>query len=156
MSLKKVAVKQYQATVNRAAASIGRQRSSPPEGWIATVRKALGMSGVQLASRLGVKKARAWQTEKNELAGTASLQSMQAVAQAMGCRFIYAIGPAEGRIEEVIAAQAKKKAEALVARASAQMALEAQSLTGAAIRSEVKRLATELAASMASDLWTDE
>jgi predicted DNA-binding mobile mystery protein A len=56
-----------------------------------TVRKAIGMSGSQLANRLGVTKGRVSQAESAELSGSATLKSMHSMAQAMNCRFVYAV-----------------------------------------------------------------
>ncbi len=79
---------------------------------------------------------------------------MHAVAEAMGCRFVYAIVP-KGEIEEVIAAQARRKAKALVTQASNQMALEGQSLSELQNMDEIERIAREMTRAMPSDLWVD-
>jgi predicted DNA-binding mobile mystery protein A len=156
MSVKAAAAKQYQAIVDRAAASIGQQTSMPNEGWITTVRKALGMSVAQLARRLGVTRARVSQAEQAERAGGVTLKTMHAISAAMGCRFVYAIVPADGRIENVITAHARKKAEALVRNASTQMGLERQSLPDEKNRAEVARIADELVRTMATDFWSEK
>jgi predicted DNA-binding mobile mystery protein A len=156
MSVKDLVARQYQAIVDRAAVSIGRKSSLPPEGWIATTRKALGMSAAQLARRLGVTRARVSQAEHAELSGGVTLKTMEATADAMGCRFVYAMVPAEGRIEDAIAAQARRKAQALVARASTHMALERQSLPAEKNSKEVERIARELIRTMPSDFWADK
>ncbi len=156
MTVKRIATKQYQAIVDSMAASIDQRSNRSPEGWIATVRKALGMSAAQLARRLGVTRARISKAEKAELSGSVSIKSMQGIAQAMGCRFVYAIVPAEGRIESVVFEQAHKKAQALVARASGHMSLEDQSLTSNKNLAEVDRLAEELVREMPAHLWDDK
>lgn len=156
MSVKEAVAKQYRAIVDRATASIGQQPNLPSEGWIATTRKALGMSAAQLARRLGVTRARASKVEQAERVGGVTLRTMRAAAEAMGCRFVYAIVPVEGRVEKVIAAQARRKARALVATASAHMALERQSLPNEKNRAEVERIAGELARTMPADFWSDE
>jgi predicted DNA-binding mobile mystery protein A len=155
MSVKETVIKQYQAVVNRAAAGFLPAASLPPEGWIVTVRKALGMSGAQLAKRLGVTRARISQAERAEAEGGVTLKTMHAMAEAMGCRFAYAIIP-EGRIEDLIAAQAHKKAQALVGKASSHMALESQSLSEAQNAEEVERIARDLLRTMPANLWADK
>jgi predicted DNA-binding mobile mystery protein A len=80
---------------------------------------------------------------------------MHAAAEAMGCRFVYAIVP-EGRIEAVIAAQARRKAQALVGKASDHMALENQSLSKARNAEEAERLARDLMRALPPDLWADK
>ena len=68
----------------------------------------LGMSGPQLAKRFGVTKARISKAEHDELSGSVTLKSMQAMAEAMGCRFVYAVIP-ELEVEEVIKKRAFRK-----------------------------------------------
>jgi predicted DNA-binding mobile mystery protein A len=154
MSVKNVAQQQYQRIVDAAATTLSGSTSVPPEGWLRTVRKALGMSGAQLGKRMDVTRARIAQAEHAELTGGATLKSMQAAAEAMGCRFVYAIVP-DKRIEDVIAAQARKKAAALVGTASTHMALESQNLPKDEIAAEVARVAGELAREMPPDFWSD-
>lgn len=156
MSVKGTAARQYMAIVDRAATTVGQRLVLPAEGWIATARKALGMSAAQLARRMGVTRARISQVEHSEVSGGVTIRTMETIARTMGCRFVYAIVPSEGRIENVIAAQARLKATALVEKASTHMALENQSLTDKQNRAEIERLARELAATMPADLWSDK
>jgi predicted DNA-binding mobile mystery protein A len=154
-TVKRTVLQQYQAIVDRAANRFGREWAVPPEGWIATVRKALGMSGVQLARRLGVTRARVSEAERAEASGGITLKTMRAAAEAMGCRFVYAIIP-EDRIENVIAGQARRKAQALVTRASDHMALESQSLSETQNAQEVERIAQDLLRGRPADVWADK
>jgi predicted DNA-binding mobile mystery protein A len=153
MAVKTVVQQQYQRIVDAAAGHAGLR--TPPEGWTRTVRKALGMSGAQLAKKMDVTRARVAQAEHAELSGGATLKSMQAAAEAMGCRFVYAIVP-EKRIEDVIMAQARKKAMALVGTASTHMALESQNLPNDKIAQEIERLTRERAQEMPPDFWSDK
>src|ERR1700716_2933021 len=102
MSVKTVVQQQYQRIVDSAASCASLQ--TPPEGWLRTVRKALGMSGAQLAKKMRVTRARIAQAEHAELNGGVTLKSMQAMAEAMGCRFVYAIVPPH-HIEDIVTAQ---------------------------------------------------
>lgn len=151
MSVKTVVQQQYQRIVDGAAGHAALQ--TPPEGWLRTVRKALGMSGAQLAKKMKVTRARVAQAEGAELDGAVTLKSMQTMAEAMGCRFVYAIVPPQ-RIEDVIMAQARKKATALVATASQHMALESQALPDDKIAQAVERLTRDIAAEMPPDFWS--
>lgn len=155
MSAKAIAAKQYQALADRAAKSLAALPERPPEGWMATLRKALGMSAAEVARRLGVTRARIVQAEQRELAGGVTLRTLQTTAEAMGCRFVYALVPREGSVEAAITAQAYRKAEALVARAGLHMALERQSLSEEANRAEVERLAEDLRRTRPADFWSD-
>lgn len=152
MSVKQAIRQQYQAVVDLAH---GGNIQVPAEGWIRTVRKALGMSGAQLAGRMSVTRARIAQVEQAELEGGVTLRSMQATAEAMGCRFVYAFVPPD-TIETLIIAQARKKAQAIVATAGRHMALEDQTVTGDRTGREVTRLMNELMYEMPSDFWQDK
>jgi len=88
--------------------------------------------------------------------GGITLKSMQATAEAMGCRFVYAIIPSSEHIEDIITAQARKKAVAIVGTASKHMALENQKLPDDKIAQEVERLTREIAQEMPPDFWRDK
>ena len=155
MSVKTTAQQQYRSIVDSAATTVAGL-TTPPEGWLRTVRKALGMSGAELARKMGVTRARVTQAEHAELSGGVTLKSMQATAEAMGCRFVYVIIPSSGRIEDVITAQARKRAMAIVGTASKHMALEDQKLPDDKIAEEVERLTREIAQEMPPDFWSDK
>ncbi len=155
MGIETVVLKQYRDKVNQAAKQCGGLAQPISEGWLKTVRRALGMSGPQLAKRLGVTKGRVSQAESAELEGGVTLKTMSTMAQAMNCRFVYAVIPEED-IEQVIKARAIKKAKARVKAASTHMALEAQSLDAAALNAEIERIALEIIREKTSDLWSDE
>ncbi len=154
MGIDRVVAKQYRDKVNQASMRLDGL-SIPFEGWLRTVRHALGMSGPQLAERLGVTKARVSKAEKDELVGGVTLKTMQNMAEAMGCRFVYAVVP-EQKVEEVIKERAQKKAREQVKSASTHMALESQTLSDEQLAFEIDRIATEIVEKMPSDLWTDE
>ncbi|WP_127077263.1 mobile mystery protein A [Rhodomicrobium lacus] len=154
MSIKRAVREQYQAIVDRAAGqTIGLR--VPPEGWLRTMRKALGMSGAQLGRRMGLTRARIAAAEHAELSGAITLKSMQAAAEAMGCRFVYAVVP-QTTVEEAVGAQARKKALAIVHAASGHMALESQTLPDDRIARQVTRLAEDLSRAMPPDFWEDK
>ncbi len=154
MSIEKIVAKQYRDKVNHAVNQFGSLPILPQEGWIRTVRKALGMSGTQLAKRLGVTKARVSKAEQDEPTGSVTLKSMQAMAEAMDCKFVYAVVPKQN-VEEVIKLRAIDKARIQVKAASIHMALEAQSLNKEQLNFEVKRIAAQIMDKMPADLWND-
>ncbi|MGE0282691.1 MAG: mobile mystery protein A [Rhizobiaceae bacterium] len=150
MSVKQTVQEQYRSIVDFAQ---GSAIQVPEEGWIRTVRKALGMSGAQLARRLGVTRARIAQAEKAELDGGVTLKSMQMMAEAMGCRFVYAFEPPGTIIENVIIDQARRKAEAIVGLAAKHMALENQALPESSTKQEIGRVMADLMHDMPVDFW---
>jgi transcriptional regulator with XRE-family HTH domain len=75
MSVKTTAQQQYRSIVDSAATTVAGL-TTPPEGWLRTVRKALGMSGAELARKMGVTRARVTQAEHAELSGGVTLKSI--------------------------------------------------------------------------------
>ena len=154
MGIDSVVAKQYRDKVNQAYARFG-DFSMPRNGWLRMVRNAFGMSGTQLANRLGVTKARISKAEQAELTGGITLKSMRSMASAMNCRFVYALVPAN-EIEEIIKKRAFDKAREQIKSASTQMALEAQALNDKQLAFAVDELAAKMIEKMPSDLWNDE
>ena len=152
MSVKETARKQYVQIVDRAARQIGNLKP-PPEGWLSALRKALGMSGAQVAVRAGISRNAIYQAERNERDGAITIKQMHKLADAMGGRFVYAIVPDSGQVGDVIRAQAHRKAEARVMRVSAHMALEKQALANERTSQRIDDLADELIREMPSDFW---
>ncbi|MEH6591334.1 MAG: mobile mystery protein A [Halioglobus sp.] len=153
MGINRIVAKQYRDKVNQAYHELG-SLSLPPEGWLRTVRHAFGMSGSQLAKRLGVTKARVSKAEQGELTGSVTIKTMQSMAEAMNCRFVYAVVP-DQEIEEMIKRRAFQKAGEQVKNASTHMALEAQTLSDDQLSFEIDRIASEMVEKMPSDLWND-
>ena len=151
MSVKDTARKQYMRIADSAAQQFATFQP-PSEGWLASLRKALGMSGTQVAKRMGVTRSAIYQAERNEREGAISISQMQKIAEAMGGRFVYAIIP-EGSVQDVIRAQAYRKAEARIRRAGAHMALESQSLSREQTKRKIDELAEQLMRDMPSDFW---
>ena len=154
MSVRATAKRQYMRIVDRAVEQIGSLQI-PSEGWLTTMRKALGMSVPQLARRAGVTKAAIYQAERKERERGITIRQMEKLADSLDGRFVYAIVPAHGDIRDRLRVQARAKAEAIVRRASSHMALEKQSLTNEQIVQEMERLANRLVDDMPSDFWDD-
>lgn len=154
MSVKNIITSQYREKVNQAASSL-KGIITPPEGWLCTTRNALGMSAAALARRLGKSRALVSNTEKAELDGGVTLKTMQSMAEAMNCRFVYAIVP-EDSIEDILQARAKKQAKQRVLETSKHMALEEQSLSQKQLAFEVERLSGEMLKEQPNDFWNDE
>ena len=158
MSVKQTVRKQYADIADNAARSKAHQLRSPPEGWLATFRKALGMSQVDVAERLGVGRATVQQAERREPNGSVTLETMGKMADSMGGRLVYAIVPKERPekgVSKLVDDQAQAKAEAFIRYANAQMALEEQALPTRRNRDKAKELAAELVRNMPRDFWRD-
>lgn len=151
MSVKNTRRKQYIRLIEQSAQQIGTV-TCPKEGWIATVRHALAMSGAQLARRMGVTRAAIYQAEHNELNGSMTLKHMEKIAQSLGGKVVYAI-VLDKPVEDCFREQAQIKAESLIQRASAHMALEKQSLPLEVLHKEIERFAEEMIRDMPPDFW---
>jgi len=151
--MKKAILHQYQQLVDKAASQV-TEVTVPPEGWLKTLRKSLGMSGAQLARLLGVTRAQIAQSERNELSGAITLRTMHTMAAAMGCRVVYAIVPA-GKVEDLLVKRVNDKARQVMDKVNTHMALEAQALNEERRAYELTRLEQELLRDMPSDLWDD-
>lgn len=95
----------------------------PIQGWLKTIRELFGMTTAQLAKKLDVSQPRIINMEKNER--NIKLSTMERVADALGCDFVYAFVPREN-IDNIIYNQAKKKALKILNKVNQNMGLENQ------------------------------
>ncbi len=153
-SVKETARRQYERIIIQAAEQ-ARGLEKPPEGWIVSMRKALAMSGAQLARRAGVSRAAIHQAERNERDGVITLKQLDKLTKAMGGRLVYAIVP-EMDVATIADNHARVKAASLVRRAGVQMALKDQSLDSARTEDEIDQVAADLITERPSDFWDDE
>ncbi len=151
--VKHIAREQCAQLVNEAAQRIGMLQK-PKESWITIVRKALGMSGAQLARRLNVTRGHISKTEKAELSGSVTIKTMDNMARGMNCRFVYAIVP-EKSVEDILKERAEARAKNMVEKAALQGAMENQGLSKDQMIKEIERLKNELLREMPSDFWND-
>ncbi len=134
-------------------ASAALEDLPPHRGWIERFRVALGMSITDLAARVGVSRPSLSKLEDREKDGAVTMKQIDKVAAAMGGKLVYAIVPTEGSIDDLVMAQARRKAERIIARTRAHMALEAQSEGLDQPGDAAEELAEELAREMARDFW---
>ncbi len=116
------------------------KKASPKSGWIAAIRKSLGMSGSALAKRMGVSQSALAQYEKNEKDGSITLQTLEKVANALDADLVYAIVPRRP-IKEILEDRAAEVARKRILPLAHSMSLEDQS---ASIEEEIEDLKREL------------
>lgn len=126
----------------------------PKEGWLRTLRKALGMSGPQLALRLGVSKSQASQMERMEVEDRMTLKQLRRAADTLECDLVYALVPRKP-IVEMVRDRAKTKAQNLVRKADVQMKLESQQLSDTKLQQQIEIEVDRLMREMPRDLWED-
>ena len=150
--IKQIIRDQYRSKINQAIDF--NTISRPKEGWIRTLRKALGMSSPQLAKRLVISKSQASQMERMEVEDRITLKQLRRVAGAFDCDLVYAIVPRKP-VEDMIDDRARLKAQQLVSKTDVQMKLEAQQLSNEQLQKQVAIEAERLAREMPRDLWED-
>ncbi|PIE15874.1 MAG: transcriptional regulator [Rhodobacterales bacterium] len=152
MSVSRAKQRQAESKINQAV-QMAQAFAKPLGGWIATFQEAIGMSAPALAERLGVSRNSVYSSIQNERAGTISLNQLDKMAEAMGGKLVYAIIPREGPVEEIVMAQARKKAKRIIQRTRAHMALEEQ-IEGLRSQEEmIEELAREIVREMPRDFW---
>src|SRR5215467_14205991 len=97
----------------------------PPKGWLRAIRDALGMTTAQLGKRLDVSQPRIVELEQSEVSGSVTLNTLQRAAEALGCRFVYAIIP-ERPLAETVQERAELIASRLTGAVAQTMRLEDQ------------------------------
>lgn len=83
--------------------------ATPVGGWLIAVRRALGMSKVEWAQRMGVSNPRAGRLERAEVTGSLQLKTLRRAAEALNCRLVYVLVPDEP-LEDMVFRQAYLKA----------------------------------------------
>jgi predicted DNA-binding mobile mystery protein A len=151
--MKEIIVRQYQDIIDNMANGLSKL-NTPKEGWIRTARKALGMSGAQLARRLNISRQHVAQNERNELSRAITLRTLDEMAAAMNCRVVYAIVP-DKPMGQIMSDRAREKAERVVQQTAMHMALEEQSVSSASLKFQLEQLELEMLKNHPSNLWND-
>jgi predicted DNA-binding mobile mystery protein A len=150
MNKKKLIREQLDASLQRLSPLL--EITAPPKGWIRAIRDALGMTGKQLAYRLGVAQQAVARIEKEELAGSVTIRTMRRIAECLDCVFVYGF-VTRTSLEKTVARQAKKVAAQRLAQASQTMGLEHQALSRRENERALSDLVDELIRTLPSNLW---
>ena len=129
--------------------------SAPRKGWIRAIRDTLGMTGVQLAKRLKVNQQRVARIEQDEVLGKVTLNTMQNVAEAMDCVFVYGV-VARDSLEHIVRRQAERVAKKRMARSNQMMRLEKQELNEAEKDKAMQTIIDEIVETMPKSLWDEK
>ncbi len=130
-----------------------KDQTPPISGWIKAIRNALGITNKQLANKLSVDASVIPRLEKRETKGKVTLEILDRVAHAMGCKLIYALIPehSDESLNIIVDKKAEQLARHLVEKTEHSMRLESQGSSGNEI--EILNLAKELADKMDSRIW---
>lgn len=136
---------------------VSKKYSRPRDGWIKTIRVALSMSSTQLAVRLGVGRGRISQLEHAESRGAITLHTLNKVAEAVGCEFVYAIVPkGQLTLKNLIEIRARQVAENRIKKVAHSMSLENQPISKAFQDAQKEEFINELLGVLKKKLWEDE
>ena len=121
----------------------------PHRGWIRAVRDALGMTTGQLGRRMGISQSSTSALELSEAKEAIQLSTLRRAAEAMNCRLVYALVPAEP-LEVMVRRRARQVAAEQLKPVVQNMRLEGQQ-TGSA---DLDDLIDDLASRMkTSRIW---
>jgi predicted DNA-binding mobile mystery protein A len=132
-----------------------RESPRPPKGWVRAIRNALGMTTAQLARRLGVSQPRVIEIEHAEVSGSITIHTLQRTAEALGCRFVYALIP-DRPLGETVHQRAKQLAKGKLTAVEQTMRLEDQSVRGKAASNDLLRQFVEVLLRHPARLWDEK
>lgn len=112
----------------------------PHRGWIRAIREALGMSGQELAARLGVTQQSVLDIERSEQRESIKLETLRRVADALDCDVVYALVPRQP-LQDAVQTQARHKAVELLGAVAHHSRLEDQSVTDDELSAQIDDLA---------------
>jgi predicted DNA-binding mobile mystery protein A len=127
----------------------------PPKGWIRTIRDALGISSYVLAKRLKCNRANVTRIEQREKKQTISLETLEEVAKALGCKLIYCLVPIEP-LDKILEKQARLVAKKRIKAINHSMKLEEQGLSQKQLQQQEDDLVKELLQSDPKNLWGND
>lgn len=130
-----------------------KKQPVPGEGWIYSIRTALGMSLKQLGNRLKMTPQGVKDMERREKDGSLTLQRLRDVAAALDMQLVYGLVPKDKTLEDIIEKRARELAREIVMRTSQTMHLENQGLDANAIKEAIELRAEKIKKEMPSDLW---
>jgi predicted DNA-binding mobile mystery protein A len=84
----------------------GREKN-PAQELLRRVRQVLGVPVSEIAQKLGVNRSVVLRLEQSEARETISIRAMSRVANAMGCKVVYALVPRDGKTLEEMADRRK-------------------------------------------------
>lgn len=127
----------------------------PPKGWLRAIRDALGMTTAQFGKRLGVSQPRIIELEQSEASGGVTLNTLQRAAEALGCRFVYALIP-ERPLTDVVQERAEAVAARQLGAVAQSMRLEDQEVKSKEMAKELHRRQVEQLLRRPARLWDEK
>ncbi len=124
----------------------------PPDGWVRTIREALGMTTVAYAKRLGMTDSGVRRIEKSEVNETITLSTLRKMAEALDCEVKYALVPRQS-LKKMRETQADRVAREQLEPVAHSMQLEAQGVDSEVMALQRQDRAGELLNGSGRELW---
>ncbi len=147
---KSMSIQQLDERLRAFRAALGTSR--PTGGWVRAIREALGMTNVQLATRLGRKPQTLLDLQKREAAETIQLNTLRELANALDCDLVYAIVP-RMPLATMLEGRARAIARETLRRTGHSMELERQGLGVREKERALEREIEQLLAGSRRKLW---
>lgn len=153
MAVNKSSLKRMQLTDALRAYPTPEAAIPPRGGWVRAIREALGMTQAQLGARVNVSRQSVQDLEKSEAERRITLDSLDRLARAMGCRVVYSLVPERGSLDDLREQRANEVADSLLTPTDHSMKLEAQGVKATERERQHKRLVETLLRESPRKLW---
>lgn len=125
----------------------------PVEGWVRSIRVALGMSLEQLSKILGIKPQSLIKVEQREKEGAVNIKTLNQISEVLGLKFVYGFSTPKSSLEKIVKKRAYDVAKEIVLRSDKNMQLEGQGNSRLRIRKAIKERADKIIANQEKILW---
>jgi len=122
------------------------------QGWIKTIREALGMSARQLGRKTGIDQSRVSRLENAEADGSLKLSSLQKIARGLNMKFVYGFVPEES-LEKMVRTQAEKIVLQRLKKLNQTMRLEDQKLSDQEREKAMQDMIEKILVDQPKDFW---
>lgn len=126
----------------------------PQQGWIKTIREALGLSASQLGKKARMHQTRISRLENAEKNGDLKLSSLQKMAKGLNMKFVYGFVP-EDSLEQMARAQAKKIVLKRMNQLNNTMRLENQAISEEEQKKALDDMIEKILVEQPKDFWDE-
>jgi len=126
--------------------------NTPAFGWTKAIRTGLGMSGRQLANRIGVTKQSISRIEHDEVTGAITLKTLRKVAEGLDCVLVYGFVPRTS-LGNTVKERSEEVARDRLHRINQTMTLERQEIKSENIEKIIEEDIKKMVEKMPRNLW---
>ena len=124
----------------------------PEQGWIKTIREALGLSASQLGKRARLHQTRISRLENAEKDGDLKLSSLKKIAKGLNMKFVYGFVPEE-TLESMVRDRARRIALKRFETLDNTMKLEQQALSDEDKKKAMSDMIEKILVDQPKDFW---